>query len=100
MLPLQFKEYVKINANQVGLFRVAYTSNLWTKLLDAASAQKFEPIDRLNIANDVRLLAVGDVSLMLISQAFSLAVAGIRPTSQFLSLLGVCVLERHRQPTD
>ncbi len=62
--------WIKVNPDQVGFYRVNYTSAGWERLRPAVEGMEVSAIDRLGLQDD----------------AFALARAGYLPVTQFLSL--------------
>jgi len=72
-------DWVKVNPNQIGLFRVKYSSTLLQRLLPAIKNQALDAADRLGIQDDL----------------FALAKAGYCSTPDLLTLMGSFVNERN-----
>lgn len=72
-------DWIKVNPNQIGLFRVRYSEEMLKRLLPAIKNQALEASDRLGIQED----------------QFALAKAGYLNTAQLLTLMGSYVNERN-----
>ncbi|XP_063689885.1 puromycin-sensitive aminopeptidase-like isoform X2 [Bolinopsis microptera] len=72
-------DWVKVNPNQIGLFRVKYSDDLLKRLLPAVKNQALSSADRLGIQQDL----------------FALAKAGYSSTANLLTLMGSYSTERN-----
>ncbi|KAK9817285.1 hypothetical protein WJX72_012218 [[Myrmecia] bisecta] len=74
-------DWIKLNAGQVGCFRVDYAQDLWTRLADAAA-------QNATVTGADGADKVGEADLSgLLDDAFALAGAGVEPITVFLDLV-------------
>ncbi|MSQ07286.1 MAG: M1 family peptidase [Dehalococcoidia bacterium] len=66
----QAGQWLKVNPQQTGFFRVNYQPQEWERLVPAVRSKELTALDRLGLQND----------------AFALSRAGLLPVTQFLSL--------------
>jgi puromycin-sensitive aminopeptidase len=71
------EDWIKVNPQQIGFFRVNYSSEDWTRLRHAIEGLQLPAIDRLGLQND----------------AYALAKAGYVSVTRLLSLAGAYVNE-------
>ncbi len=68
--PSQAGQWLKVNPQQTGFFRVNYQPQEWERLVPAVRSMELPALDRLGLQND----------------AYALSRAGLLPVTQFLSL--------------
>jgi puromycin-sensitive aminopeptidase len=78
-LPMKDGSWVKLNPGQSGFYRVAYSQELWRRLLPAVETKALPTVDRLGLLDD----------------AFALARAGYWKTSSALRVLQAYRRESH-----
>jgi puromycin-sensitive aminopeptidase len=81
-VPVREGAWVKINPGQSGFYRVAYSQDLWERLIPAVESKTLSTVDRLGLLDD----------------AFQLARAGFWKTSSAMNVLNAYRNETHYSP--